>query len=141
VVAIFVDRLLSGDLVDVHGGGRQVRDFVHVSDVVAATLCGLATDEDVLWNVASGQTTSITALAEELAMVTGRPIDVRHQPRRPGDIDRSLIDAGKLRATGRWGPPLSLAEGLRLTLAAVAETRLTARSIAGEHAAAVPAGS
>jgi UDP-glucose 4-epimerase len=140
VIAIFLDRLLSGQPIDVHGGGRQVRDFVHVSDVVAAALSGLTTNDDVLWNVASGQTTSIIDLAEEIAAVTGRPLDVRHQPRRPGDVDRSIIDPGKLLATGRWGPPLSLGEGLRLTLAAVPEPRSAAQPVAGELASPVAAG-
>lgn len=122
VVAIFSQRLLAGEPLDIHGSGRQVRDFVHVSDVVAAGLVALASEGSAIWNVASGQATSIIALAEEMAALTGRPVEIRHQPQRAGDVDKSLLTAAELFATGLWGPPIPLAQGLRLTLAATIET-------------------
>jgi UDP-glucose 4-epimerase len=117
VVAIFIERLAAGEALDVHGGGRQVRDFVHVSDVVAAAFLALEDGMTGVWNVASGEATSIIGLAEELAALAGRPVELRRLPRRRGDVDRSLIDPGKLQATGLWGPPQPLVEGLRLTMA------------------------
>jgi len=51
-------------------------------------------------------------------VIAGRPIELRRLPRRRGDVKRSLTHPGKLLATGAWGPPLPLAEGLRLTAAA-----------------------
>jgi len=116
VVAIFHQRLLAGEPLEIHGSGQQVRDFVHVSDVVGAVLVALATKEDVIWNVASGEATSIIDLAEAMAAAAGRPLEVRHRPRRVGDVHRSLLSPATLLATGRWGPPLRLTEGLRLTL-------------------------
>ena len=121
VVAIFRQRLLAGEPVDVHGDGQQVRDFILVSDVVGAVLAALATERDVIWNVASGEATSIIELAAAMAEVAGRPIEVRYQPRRPGDVARSLLSDAALRATRLWGPALPLMEGLRLTLAETPE--------------------
>jgi len=116
VVAIFRQRLLADEPVDVHGDGQQVRDFILVSDVVGAVLAALAIEDNVIWNVASGEATSIIGLARAMAAVAGRPIEVRYGPRRSGDVDRSLLSTAALRATGLWGLPLPLAEGLRLTL-------------------------
>jgi hypothetical protein len=73
-------------------------------------------EDNVIWNVASGEATSIIGLARAMAAVAGRPIEVRYGPRRSGDVDRSLLSTAALRATGLWGLPLPLAEGLRLTL-------------------------
>ncbi len=117
VVAIFLEKLAAGAPLDLHGGGAQVRDFVHVSDVVNAAIRALEDGLTGVWNVAGGRATSIIALVEELAALTSRTVSLRHLPRRAGDVDCSLIDSTKLQATG-WGPPLSLAVGLRLTLAA-----------------------
>jgi UDP-glucose 4-epimerase len=117
VVAIFLERLAAGDALELHGGGSQVRDFVHVSDVVKAAILALDDGMTGVWNVAGGRATSIVGLVEELAALTGRTMELRHLPRRAGDVDCSLIDSTKLQATG-WGPPLPLADGLRLTLAA-----------------------
>jgi UDP-glucose 4-epimerase len=38
VVAIFFERFRNGDRATVYGDGKQTRDFLHVSDIVAATL-------------------------------------------------------------------------------------------------------
>jgi CheY-like chemotaxis protein len=108
--------LYGGEPLDVHGDGRQVRDFVYVSGVVDAVLAGLAIEDSVVWNVASGEATRIVDLATAMATVAGRPLEVRYGPRRSGDVDRSLLSTAALRATRLWGPPLPLAEGLRLTL-------------------------
>ena len=118
VVAIFLERLAAGKPIDVHGDGRQVRDFVHVSDVVSAALLALDDGLTGVWNVASGQATGIIDLVEGLAALVGRPVEVRRRARRHGDVKRSLIDPGKLLRTGAWGPPLALSDGLRLTAAA-----------------------
>jgi len=115
VVAIFLDRLAEGEPLDVHGDGRQVRDFVHVSDVVNAVLLALEGSLTGVWNVASGEATSIRRLVEELAALAGQVVQVRRLPRRPGDVGRSLLDPRKLVSIG-WGPPLPLVEGLRLTM-------------------------
>jgi len=121
VVAIFWQRLLAGEPLDVHGDGQQIRDFVFVADVVDAVLAALAIEDKVIWNVASGEATSIINLATAMATVAGRPLEVRYRPRRPGDVARSLLSTVTLRATGLWGPPLPLVEGLRLTLAEAPE--------------------
>jgi UDP-glucose 4-epimerase len=118
VVAVFLERLAAGEPLDLHGNGRQVRDFVHVSDVVGAAQLALDNGLTGVWNVASGHGTSIVDLVEEIAALVGRPVEVRRRARRPGDVKRSLIDPGKLLRTGAWGPPLALSEGLRLTAAA-----------------------
>jgi len=116
VVAIFEERLRAGKPLEIHGDGTQVRDFVHVSDVASAVVLALLTQEDVIWNVASGEATSVIDLARAMAEALGRPLDLRFRPQRVGDVYRSLLSPRTLLATERWGPPLRLAEGLRLSL-------------------------
>lgn len=118
VVAIFHDRLLAGEPLDIHGSGLQVRDFVHVSDVAAAVSAALAVDQDVTWNVASGVATTILDLAKSMAEALGLPLDVRHCPRRLGDVESSLLSPATLLASGLWRQPLTLSEALALTLKA-----------------------
>ena len=117
VVAIFMEKLRSGQAIEVHGDGRQLRDFVHVSDVTAAIELALDTTEDVTWNVCSGQAASVLDVARAIGRALGREPAIGHGPRRAGDVDTSLLSPAALLATGRWGPPLSLDEGLRLTFA------------------------
>ncbi|TMB98543.1 MAG: NAD-dependent epimerase/dehydratase family protein [Chloroflexi bacterium] len=116
VVAIFLERLLSGRPLVIHGAGRQVRDFLHVSDVVSAVKVALDTPGSHVWNVCSGVPTSIIEMAHRLAAISGRSLSLEFRSRRAGDIENSVLNPAALLATGRWGPPLPLDEGLRLLI-------------------------
>jgi UDP-glucose 4-epimerase len=118
VVAIFVRRLLEGEPIEVQGDGRQTRDLVYASDLVGAVLLALDWPENVTWNVATGKMTSIIALARLATRIAGSPAHILAGPSRPADVRHSLLSNAALSATGRWGPPVSLARGLDLTVAA-----------------------
>ena len=121
VVAIFRERLLGRKPLEIHCGGEQVRDFLYVMDVAAAVVAALSIQRNAIWNVASGEATRIIDLASVMAALVGSPLEVRHHPRRAGDVGRSLLSPATLLSTGLWGPPLPLIDGLRLTLAPAPE--------------------
>jgi UDP-glucose 4-epimerase len=122
VVAIFCDRILKGDPLTVFGDGAQTRDYVFVGDVaranVAATtgeLRTLRSIDDVAFNVGTGVETSVTELAHALLKAAGSEVPVEHAPARPGELQRSAVDPGKLEAEWDWRPEVGLAEGLQRT--------------------------
>jgi UDP-glucose 4-epimerase len=105
----------------VFGDGEQTRDSVYVGDIAAANLHvstlespSPQTLDDVAFNVATGTETSVLALAAEIIAASGKSVDVEHAPSRPGELQRSCLDTGKLRATG-WSTGVDLSEGLRRT--------------------------
>jgi UDP-glucose 4-epimerase len=113
VIAIFCQRLSAGQRLEIHGDGTQARDFVYVNDVVDAVRLALESTDDVIWNVSSGTATSVIEAAQQVAQVIGCATQLDFRPRRAGDVTRSLVSPASLRATGRWGPPLRLEDGLR----------------------------
>jgi UDP-glucose 4-epimerase len=117
VVPIFLERLLVGRQLEVHGDGLQQRDFVHAADVAAAAALALRWPQDVTWNVATGRAVTVLELAHLLAGLLGLEPRLRFLPPRPGDVRRSVLDPSRLLSTGCWGPPLPLEEGLRILLA------------------------
>jgi dTDP-L-rhamnose 4-epimerase len=68
VAAIFSARLLAGRAPRVFEDGGQIRDLVHISDVVAATLAAMDASEapGKAFNVATGQRIRIAELARKL---------------------------------------------------------------------------
>ncbi|MFB6241008.1 MAG: hypothetical protein ABEJ46_05565 [Gemmatimonadota bacterium] len=52
--------------------------------------------------------------------VTGAEVGTRYAPARPGELQRSALDAGRLEAAG-WSPERRLAEGLRETVQHIEE--------------------
>jgi UDP-glucose 4-epimerase len=106
VVAIFTGAAREGRTATIYGDGGQTRDYVYVSDVVAAfAAAGPAPVTGVL-NVSTGRETSVAELASLLRLET------RHEPGRAGEIARSCLDpTAALRSLG-WRAQVSLAEGL-----------------------------
>lgn len=115
VVAIFLDRLLSGQQPRVNGDGLQTRDYVHVSDVVKANLAVLGRPGFLTYNVGTGRETTVVELFRELANALGDPTEAEHGPAKSGEQRRSVIAPDRLHRELGVTPPLSLREGFQRT--------------------------
>jgi UDP-glucose 4-epimerase len=119
VVHAFIRRLIAAEPIEIHGDGRQTRDFVHVDDIARAVLAALdAPAERVAGRVlpiGSSVETAIVDLAETLFAAVGRRVPVHHRPLRPGNVARSAVDLGAARSALGIGPAVPLADGLRGT--------------------------
>jgi dTDP-L-rhamnose 4-epimerase len=121
ILSTFVVRLSAGKPLLVYEDGNQLRDFVHVSDVVRA--CALAAayvEEDfAVFNVGSGRAVSILELAQAVLELKGARSDggggnVRVSGHyRVGDIRHCYANLEKARWRLRYQPSVSLADGLR----------------------------
>jgi nucleoside-diphosphate-sugar epimerase len=117
VIAIFADYLQKALKPSIYGDGEQTRDFVHVSDVVAANLKALETENGVgeAFNVGTERATTINQLFSHLAQMFGRNgIQPKHLKERPGDIRQSYADTTKTRITLGVQPEIPLNKGLEL---------------------------
>jgi UDP-glucose 4-epimerase len=117
VVAIFLNRLLAGAAPTINGPGLQTRDYVHVSDVVRANKAAIDLPGFRIYNVGTGVETSVVQLYAELARAVGSDLQARHGPAKPGEQQRSVIDASLIRRELGLPDPLPLREGLARTAA------------------------
>lgn len=115
VVAIFLDRLLSGQQPRINGDGLQTRDYVHVSDVVKANRAVLGRPGFLTYNVGTGRETTVVELFSELASALGHPTEAQHGPAKSGEQRRSVIAPNRLHQELGVDPPLSLREGFQRT--------------------------
>ncbi len=115
VIAIFCQNLLDGIAPEIHWDGEQTRDFVYVGDCARANLAALQAGDGQAYNVGTGVGTSINLLFRTLAEVTGRSLEPRHGPRRPGDARHSYLDCRKIRRELGWQAEIGLREGLERT--------------------------
>jgi UDP-glucose 4-epimerase len=118
VVAIFVERLLAGLPVDVHGDGRQRRDFVHVDDVARAVGAIAASPLDGTWNVATGTATTVLDLLALVRRLTGATSAAIEVPTRDGDVTVSRLSIERIGRDLGWQPRYDLEAGLAATIAA-----------------------
>jgi UDP-glucose 4-epimerase len=119
VVAIFCGHLISGTQPVVFGDGRQTRDWVDVSDVVAANLLAAGSEITGPVNIGHGQETSVLDLVRALNEVSDgyRPLAPSFAAERPGEVQRSCLDVARARRELKWEPSVALQEGLRTILA------------------------
>jgi UDP-glucose 4-epimerase len=112
----FLQSALVGTPITIHGDGQQTRDFVFVEDVTAALIhVALHPDLRGVYNVASGQSTSILQLAKRILSITRSSSLITHTPSRPADVRFSSASIERLCATG-WSPQTTLDSGLALLL-------------------------
>ncbi|MEU1021845.1 NAD-dependent epimerase/dehydratase family protein [Streptomyces sp. NPDC005904] len=129
VVAWFATRAALGLPLHLNGGGRQVRDLVHVEDVAAATVRSLvaprAHNETV--NVGTGTPTSIRTVAELITRhYPGTRVKETLMP--PGDPSGGYAATHRMEAVLGWRPTVTVAEGVKSYAAWLAK-----------HPAAIPA--
>lgn len=116
VVAIFAGLLLDGAACTIFGTGEQTRDYVYVDDVVDAFARAATAGSENLYNIGTGQETSVNTLYATMAAaagVTGPPV---HADARPGELDRSALDAAKAARDLGWAPGVSLGDGVAAVL-------------------------
>lgn len=119
VIPVFLDALLRGVPLPVHGDGEQSRDFTYVGAVCRALLDAVErrVSHPQPVNLAFGTTTTLTALIELLQDVTGLPAQVRHEPPRAGDVRASQADHTVLSSLFPDISAVPLEHGLAETLA------------------------
>jgi UDP-glucose 4-epimerase len=118
VISIFCERILNGRSIEIYGDGSQTRDFVHVTDVVTALLAGmrLRSDTAPVFNVCTGEATSVSDLARVIGNLSGKNPDVKHLPPRVGEIRHSLGDPLAMRRALGLGQMVTLRDGLATVL-------------------------
>ena len=118
-VAHFVIATVMGRPIAIYGDGMQVRDVLHIDDLVAAYQAGIdridALRGEVL-NLGGGPDNTLAIwsefgpLLEELA---GRPIAVNYGPWRPGDQRVFVSDVRRAAERLGWRPSVSPRDGIR----------------------------
>ena len=121
VIAIFCGRLRRGEDLRVFGDGEQTRDYIYVGDLVEAIATAGEGDATGAINLGTEEETSVLRVAELLQSHAGATSPIDFQPGRLGEIQRSVLDAGRARELLGWSAATRIDEGLRLTWEASAD--------------------
>lgn len=87
--------------------GTCVRDYVHVHDLARAHLLAfeaLSTRDKLVYNLGNGQGFTVRQVVESARRITGHPIPVDEEPRRPGDPAILIASSAKIASELGWQP-------------------------------------
>lgn len=122
VVAKFIKQAYSGERLEIYGDGNQTRDFIYISDLIAAVIQS-STMSDVggeTFQIATAQETTVSEMTKKLLTVMKeegmKEPEIYLGPRRDGDVQRNFSDTSKARSKLHWASSVSLEDGLRRTL-------------------------
>ena len=116
-IAVFLDKALKGETIEIWGDGHVVRDYVYVGDVTRAFLKAMhyLGDSDV-FNIGSGQGHSLNDLLKMIESLLGRPVRHVYGEGRALDVPINVLDISKANRLLGWKPNTTLQNGLMLTL-------------------------
>lgn len=109
----FIAALAANQAPTVFGDGNQGRDFVFVGDVVRANLLAAEANTGGVFNICTGQETTLLDLLAALYPLFPDAPQAVHAAPRLGDVPRSLGDPGAAQAAFGFHTETSLADGLR----------------------------
>ncbi len=100
--------------------GTCIRDYIHVMDLAEAHVAALqnlfSPSKDghnyQVFNVGTGQGNSVLELIKTFEEVSGKPLNYKIGPRRPGDISAVYADATNVREGLGWTAKRSLRDAL-----------------------------
>jgi len=116
VVAIFTRQMLRGERPTIFGQGDKTRDYVQVSDVVAANLLAMEKGRNATYNIGTGVETSDQEMFDALAELIGYKGNPHYAPVRKGEILRICLEYSKARKELGWQPHTLLKQGLSKTI-------------------------
>jgi UDP-glucose 4-epimerase len=93
----FISCAVSNKDITIFGDGLQTRDFIFVEDIAKANLLASQSGSGI-YNVANGQTITITELANHIKHHLHSKSKILYSAPRKGDIKHSKADISKLKA-------------------------------------------
>ena len=137
--SVFIDSILNGEAIPIHGDGLQTRSFTFVADTVAGILAALESNaaNNQIINIGSTHEISIVELAKLIHQLSGsaEPLRLEFVPYKKisgqdyEDVRRRIPDVSKAENLLGFKACVSLEDGLRRTI----EWQKAVRS--AEHAA------
>lgn len=117
-VAHFVIAAVKGRPITIYGDGKQVRDVLHIDDLVRAYELGIARIGDLsgeILNLGGGPENTLSVWSEFgplLEELSGGPVAVTYGPWRPGDQRVFVADIRRAEQLLGWRPEISPAAGI-----------------------------
>lgn len=133
-VAWFIIASILGRPISIYGNGKQVRDVLHVDDLVDVYRLAVANPDRVsgrVYNIGGGprNTLSLLELLEHLEGISGHKMELHFGNWRAGDQPVYISDIGRIEAELGWQPRITPTEGVKNLYTWINNNRHTIESL------------
>jgi len=117
-IAWFIIACLSCKPISVYGNGKQVRDVLHIADLLDCYDSAVKNIEVVkgkIYNIGGGPLNqlSVLELLDLLSTMSGKDVKYRHYEERPGDQKMYVSDISKAQTELGWSPHIQSKDGIQ----------------------------
>ncbi len=118
VIPKFITCILNDENPPVHGDGLQERDFTFIDNVIEANIKAATTSSisGEIFNVACGEPHTVLSIVDAANRILDKNIKPIFQPRRAGDVRKTLADITKLKTKLEIKDFIQFEKGLEKTI-------------------------
>ena len=115
-IAVFLNKALKKETIEIWGDGTVVRDFLYVQDAIRAILKALTYHgAPRVFNIGAGQGYSLNDVLATIETLVGGPVSRKYMPGRPFDVSVNVLDISLAAHCLNWKPERPFLEGLSRT--------------------------
>lgn len=115
ILSIFSNLILKNQDIRIFEDGLPSRDFIHINDVVEASICAMQRKEakNKIINVGTGKSISVLEIAQILIKAYGKSVKANVTGEfRLGDIRHNKADITRMKSLLNYTPKVSIEEGI-----------------------------
>ena len=146
VIAIFIEKMLKGEIPTINGDGEYIRDYIYVEDVARANLLALQNmvklskviqknekakenEKEIKdkgeavaelkfngLNLGTGRGVSVNEIFSLLRKIIKYPHPAHYGPPRAGDLRKNILDCRLIKEVLGWQPKFDFSAGLEKTV-------------------------
>ncbi len=125
VIPKFIELVLKGKALTVHGTGRQSRDFTYVDDMIDAYMI-MGSHKNAIGkavNFGTGEAITINYVARKIKEIAGSNSKIIHTKERKAQVPKLLCNYSLAKKLFKWKPKVFIDEGLRRNIEWVKENQ------------------
>jgi UDP-glucuronate 4-epimerase len=110
---IFTRAILEGKSIDVYNGGKMMRNFTYIDDIVEGVVRVLDNPRPFeLYNIGNSRAENLMDFIHEIERAVGKKASINYLPMQPGDVTTTVADITKICALG-YEPRTNIDVGIR----------------------------
>lgn len=119
-INIFVKKALTGETIEVHGDGNQIRDFIYIDDLINAcvSVLNFTNSKELvsICNIATGIGATIQEVIDLIGTIVEKKLSVEYQAGVFFGQKTSLLSPENTKKTLNWSSQTTLKEGIVKTI-------------------------